>query len=83
MAAPRSSFGTRERYKVPVEAGSQTSVSLLQTSADDSPAALFSHSMMFVQQGGPHVEPPPQQLARNHYSENTWFRLVRPIEHGK
>lgn len=32
------------------------------------PAALcVSHSQMFVEQGGLHIQPPPQQLAFNHH----------------
>lgn len=39
-------------------------------------AALFSHSKMFVKQGGLHPEPPLWQLACNQHSENTWFHLA-------
>lgn len=43
---------------------------------------LFSHSTMFVKQGGLHVLPPLQLLARNHGSENTWLQLVIPSNVG-
>lgn len=45
-------------------------------------AALLSHSYMFVKQGGLCLEPPLQQLACNHHSENTWFHLAVPYNMG-
>lgn len=49
---------------------------------ETSSTELFSHSTMFVKQGGLHVLPPLQLLARNHGSENTWLQLVIPSNVG-
>ena len=45
-------------------------------------AALFSHSKMFVKQGGLHFELSLWQLTCNCHSENTWFHLAIPSNMG-